>query len=387
MNVENYIETQYREIDVYDYNPEFESLYINIKHPKLKKIFTILHFELIASFRKMNERLPTNGYTAHFWAEPSRQLIHQIDISLNMLNTLKNTPYSIEIDKYYYELFLKCRDFLRTSGGSELPINMEKVDLFYIDPIFKMSSGIVVDNTGSKKTYDLKQIGYGSYATVHKYKDDFYNKTFVLKKANKGLNQKELQRFKREFEEMKEFSSPYVLEVYRFDEEENQYIMEYMDYTLEKYIEKNNNKITIPQRKRIVQQILRAFEYIHSKDRLHRDISPRNILIKEYEDVVVVKISDFGLVKTPDSQLTTINTEFKGYFNDPSLIVEGFDNYNILHEVFALTRVVYFVMTGRSNTDNIKDEKLRYFIQKGLNSDKSKRFQNVSEMIEEFKKI
>jgi len=42
-------------------------------------------------------------------------------------------------------------------------------------------------------------------------------------------------------------------------------------------------------------------------------------LLKKYDDVVVVKIADFGLVKVVDSDLTSASTNFKGYFNDPSL--------------------------------------------------------------------
>ena len=101
----------------------------------------------------------------------------------------------------------------------------------------------------------------------------------------------------------------------------------------------------------------------------------------------MVKIADFGLVKVPNSTLTTASTEFKGYFNDPSLILDGFDTYNILHETYALTRVIYFVMTGKTNSDNIPDQKLRAFVQKGLHSDKSVRFQNVTEMLQAFRAI
>ena len=163
--------------------------------------------------------------------------------------------------------------------------------------------------------------------------------------------------------------------------------MECMDYTLDSYISQSNSVLSGSQRKGIALQVLKAFEYIHSKGRLHRDISPKNILIKEYEDVPVIKISDFGLVKIPNSQLTTVNTEFKGYFNDPSLVLEGFNTYNILHETYALTRIVYYIMTGKTNTDKMADVKLREFVQKGLNSDKTKRFQNVLEMIKEFRMI
>lgn len=186
---------------------------------------------------------------------------------------------------------------------------------------------------------------------------------------------------------MQEFSSPYILEVYRYSESNNEYIMEYMDYTLDSYISRNNSKLTIAQRKGIAQQVLRAFDYIHSKKRLHRDISPKNILIKEYEDVPVIKIADFGLVKIPESKLTTVGTEFKGYFNDPSLVVEGFDTYNILHETYALTRIIYYIMTGRTNIEKITNSKLRIFIEKGLNVDKTKRFKNVFEMMQAFREV
>lgn len=201
------------------------------------------------------------------------------------------------------------------------------------------------------------------------------------------MSAKELERFKREFEEMKEFSSPYILEVFRYDEAKNEYYMEYMDDTLDSFIQKNNSSLTTATRKGIVNQILRAFEYIHSKNRLHRDISPKNILLKEYHDTLVVKIADFGLVKVPDSSLTTVNTEFKGYFNDPSLLVDGFDSYNILHETFALTRIVYYVMTGKTNTDGITNSKLKEFVTRGINADKSVRFKTVSEIVQAFRPI
>ena len=136
-----------------------------------------------------------------------------------------------------------------------------------------------------------------------------------------------------------------------------------------------------------MQQILRAFDYIHAKGNLHRDISPKNILVKEYDDIVVMKIADFGLVKIPDSSFTSVNTEFKGYFNDPALVVEGFNSYNILHETYALTRIVFYVMTGRTNVDRIKDRTLYEFVQKGLSADKHKRFQSVAEISAAFRRV
>lgn len=388
MNIENYIESQYRELlSCSQINAEYSDLYKSFRNQKLREILMTLHHDLVGLFRTMNERLPTGEHEAHFWAEPSRDLIKRIEIIFSLVSSLKETPLAFQIDPYYLDLLTRCRDFLSSSGGSSLPPNMAKVELYYTLPIFLPLSSITISHKQQDFTFDLKLIGSGSYANVYKYKDTFYNRPFILKRAKKELTDKEVARFKREFDVMNDLSSPYILEVYCYNPDKNEYIMEYMDYTLDGYIAAHNSTLTIVQRKGIAQQILRAFDYLHSKGHLHRDISPKNILIKEYDDTLVVKLSDFGLVKIPDSTLTTVNTEFKGYFNDPALVVEGFNTYGIVHETYAITRVIYFVMTGKTNTEKITNQNLRAFVEKGLNPDKIKRFQNIRDMISAFKAI
>ena len=388
MNIENYIESQYRELLLCSQiNAEYSDLYKSFRNQKLREMFMTLHHDLVGLFRTMNERLPTGEHEAHFWAEPSRDLIKRIEIIFSLVSSLKETPLAFQIDPYYLDLLTRCREFLSSSGGSALPPNMAKVELYYTLPIFLPLSSITISHKQQDFTFDLKLIGSGSYANVYKYKDTFYNRPFILKRAKKELTDKEVARFKREFDVMNDLSSPYILEVYCYNPDKNEYIMEYMDYTLDGYIAAHNSTLTIVQRKGIAQQILRAFDYLHSKGHLHRDISPKNILIKEYDDTLVVKLSDFGLVKIPDSTLTTVNTEFKGYFNDPALVVEGFNTYSIVHETYALTRVIYFVMTGKTNTEKIANQNLRAFVERGLNPDKSKRFQNIRDMVSAFKTI
>ncbi|CUB29355.1 Serine/threonine-protein kinase PrkC [Bacillus amyloliquefaciens] len=232
-----------------------------------------------------------------------------------------------------------------------------------------------------------KVIGEGSYSRVYKYKDEYYNRFFVIKKALKNLNEKELERFKREFEEIKKLNSPYVIEVYNFDEENNQYTMEYADETLEDFISKNNTKLNVNQRISLVRQIFQAFIYINSKGVLHRDISTKNILIKKYEGVNIIKVSDFGLVKIPDSTLTSKNTEFKGSLNDPKLEVIGFDKYEAIHETYALTRLIYFVMTGRRTIGSFNSEEFENFVMKGISDNIDERYKDVEELRNNFVKI
>ena len=177
MNIENYIESQYRELlACSQINAEYSDLYKSFSNHKLREILTTLHHDLTDLFRKMNERLPTGEYGAHFWAEPSRDLIKRIEIIFGLVNTLKETPLAFQIDAYYLDLLTRCRDFLSSSGGSTLPANMEKVKLYYTIPIFKPLSSITISHEQRDFTFDLKLIGSGSYANVYKYKDTFYNR-------------------------------------------------------------------------------------------------------------------------------------------------------------------------------------------------------------------
>lgn len=180
-------------------------------------------------------------------------------------------------------------------------------------------------------------IGEGSYTQVFKYFDDFYDKYFAVKRAKTDLDAKELERFYKEYEVMKSINSPYVLEVYRLDKNKNEYYMEFADFLLYDYILKNNQKLSFIARRKICLQIIRAFDAFDRIGLLHKDISPKNVLLKKYLEEVVVKIADFGLVKTVDSQLTSLETEVRGYFNDVTgLSTEGFKNYSKQYEYYAL---------------------------------------------------
>lgn len=384
----NAIATSYKELTD-DINLEYVDLYKEFEDEKLRMVLSTLHHLLTESYITMNQLLPSEDYTRHFWAEDSRKLINIINIINKLKGKLLNSELSFKLDDYYANVLKNSKDFLSKSGGSEIPPFTESVDLYYEIPIFIPTNSLNISREDKKIFSDLKPIGEGSYASVYKYKDEFYDKEFVLKRAKKKLDTKELERFKIEYEQMKSLSSPYVTEVYRYNGDENEYIMECMDYSLESYLKKFQDKLDFNAKRKIVFQILNAFKYIHSKGILHRDISPKNILIKKYEDVLIIKVADFGLVKIPESGLTSLMTDFKGAFNDLSLEQEGFSSYNILHETYALTKLIYYTMTNRTNIkiDSIKNSDLKQFVSKGTSLDKNVRYKNVDEMISSFRSI
>lgn len=387
MNIENEIENISRSIG--DINSsEYGYLYDSFNNPKLVSIFGILHSNLVLLFDKMNTRLPvTENSTPHFWAHESRELKKNINLINRLKESLNNTKHSFKIDKYYGQLLENCLEFLVESGGSTMPIGFKKIDIYYTIPIFLLNDSITLKSNHVETRASLQLIGEGSYAKVFKYNDPQYQKEFVLKRANPTLSEKELLRFKREFEEMKQLNSPYIVEVYKYSEESNEYTMEFMDRTLDEHLSINNSSLSKEKRKLICFQFLKGLDYLHSKNLLHRDLSPKNVLVKIYENVEVFKISDFGLVKTIKSELTSLSTDFKGYFNDPKLKIEGFSSYAFEHEIYSATMIILFILTGKTNMDKIKDQKIVEIRDIGLNPDKSKRFKSVEILIEHIRQL
>ena len=359
----------------------FYDFYKDISNEKLKEIFSILHNSLNSLFSFMNYK-NNPGAGGHYNAHESRMLIEIIDIIRVLQASIKDTN-SFEIDRGYKETIYVCRTFLSESNGSAIPENFKRIDIVEDNPVFTLIDTTSVQVSGAISTVNLKQIGEGSYAKVFKYKDPHYDCEFVIKRANDDLREDELTRFQNEYKDLMSLDSPFIIKAYYYDKEKNEYTMEYADKTLEKYIHENNNKLTLDNRRLLINQLLNAFNYIHSKKYLHRDISYQNILIKIYEDgSSMIKISDFGLVKRPESNLTRQGTEIKGAINDYSdLSVVGFENYEIRHETYALVKIIYFVLTGRqSNFHREKNDELKAFILKGISSNKNERYVSVEEI-------
>ena len=156
--------------------------------------------------------------------------------------------------------------------------------------------------------------------------------------------------------------------------------MELMDFTLKEYIDRKNADLALSVRRDIIMQLLRAYKFLHSKSMFHRDVSPTNVLLKVYDDTIVAKISDFGLVKIQNSELTSEQSEVKGCLNDPALKVSGFGNYDLFHEIYAITLLFVYILTGKLNWSKVKEAPIRAFMEKGTDAVKEKRYQSLDEL-------
>lgn len=120
----------------------------------------------------------------------------------------------------------------------------------------------------------------------------------ILKKLKSKASNKDFEQFQREFKVMKQLNSLFIAKVYKMNIDKREYIMELLNTTLYDYIKQNNNKLNFQVRHMIIRQIIMAFQHLYKENIQHRDISPKNILLKLYnENKVLIKIADFGLVK------------------------------------------------------------------------------------------
>lgn len=366
----------------------YKHLYSQVSNEKLRKIFSILHARLNHLFELMNERIQPFLSGGNYLAAPSRELINIIKEIPIIKANLQDTELRFEVNEYYDSVMKKCKEFLKSSNGSIIPHTFEKIDLLIDKPIFTINMMTEVKGI-TEKAVPVRYKGGGSYAHVYVYKDPHYKCNFAIKRAKTDLEPKELTRFKEEFKDMHRLDSPFILKAYRYNDVKNEYVMEYVEQTLDSYISKNNNILPLEKRKMLISQLLKGFQYIHSQDLLHRDISYTNILVKEFDDgTPMIKISDFGLVKRLNSLLTSDSSAVKGSINDYSdLSSVGFKEYEIRHETYALAKVIYFILTGKkTNYYKEKNDRLREFVIKAI-SDKEKRFTSVDEMREELKKV
>lgn len=340
---------------VKDHTEEPEEKYLMIYDNVSKKnkdvglLFAYVHSVINFYANDFNYRIGSR-----FNAGDSRDYLRIINLLKSFKVMVKDTEYDFYMDQNYEDVLKSVEPYLKSSWGSDLPQDLPKFIIKNYDPILHLLD----DNKfrkHNKKTFELTLVGGGAYANVYKYKDEDYDQIFAYKKLKKLSSEKEILRFKQEFDIMKQCECPHLLRVYKFFETENAYNMEYCKYTLEEYISANNTLLSQKTRISMLEQFLDGMEYIHSVGLFHRDLSFKNILVKlDEKQNPFIKISDFGLVKDTSKQLTTSDSDMKGTLRDPFL--ENFKDYGFKSELYAIAYIVTFILYGRHsprNTDSI----------------------------------
>jgi serine/threonine protein kinase len=162
-----------------------------------------------------------------------------------------------------------------------------------------------------------------------------------------------VERFKREYEAVRELDSPYIVKVIAFGdtgEGVNFMIMEYLEGEVLGVILRRGESMAPARLLRMIAQLGLALDYAHSFGLIHRDLKPDNIFLCRSESGELVRLLDFGSVKLQmDSgpKLTALGTTLGSpYYMSPEQAM-GKSDVDQRTDVFALGAIAYECLTGK----------------------------------------
>lgn len=155
-----------------------------------------------------------------------------------------------------------------------------------------------------------EQIGQGGSGTVYKAVND-NNKNYAIKIIEKTpKNKGKLKRFKNELFFCLKNNHKNIVKIFDYglhiadDKEYIFYVMPLYEKSLEKLIKED---IAPEDAIKIFIQVAEGLKFAHSKDVIHRDVKPENILYNSLDDIV---IADFGIAHfEEDEMLTAVKTK------------------------------------------------------------------------------
>lgn len=199
-----------------------------------------------------------------------------------------------------------------------------------------------------KKRYKiLKRLGSGGMASVYLALDKKTNKEVAIKILHPqyASDKEVLERFYREIETCKNLDHPYIVKVLDHGKEDD-YVFMVMEFVngkdLKKIIEEKK-RIPINMAVEIVKKVVEALSYANSKNIVHRDIKPQNIMITTDGKV---KLMDFGIARVGGLATLTQTGMFMGtpQYASPEQL-EG-KKVDIRSDIFSLGIVFYEMLTG-----------------------------------------
>lgn len=261
----------------------------------------------------------------------------------------------------------------------------------------------------------LEVVGRGGMGVVLKAMDTSLEKIVALKMIDPFLARDGnfVRRFKTEAKALARLENPNIVAVYALREIDAKFFM-VMEYVPAKPLSlhlQEYGAFNLIDTISISKQLLSAIRHAHSVGVIHRDIKPSNILLG---DNGKIKVTDFGLAKVmqqknPESTVTQTRAGTLYYMSPEQ--VKGLKNVDTRSDLYSLGMTIYEMITGRVPFDKTESDftiqkkivdgeipsplkfnsnipkKLIKIIQKSIDKDPKKRYQNAEEMLNDIEKF
>ncbi len=205
-----------------------------------------------------------------------------------------------------------------------------------------------MDKTILNERYEIiRPIGYGGMADVYLAHDILLDRSVAIKmlreqfRADNAL----VEQFRREAKSAARLVHPYIINIYDVvtDGDEQYIVMEYVDgVTLKEYM--REHKLSLEAVLEIGVRLADALMHAHSKNIIHCDIKPQNILIDKNLNP---KIADFGIAKMVSSQTMVYTSTVMGsvHYISPEQAAGG--QVTACSDVYSLGVVLFEMLTGQ----------------------------------------
>ena len=208
--------------------------------------------------------------------------------------------------------------------------------------------------------------GYGcTYEAVHTSLDDkfaikeFFVKDFCNREedtfrvtvgthSKKALVDKLKGKFIEEAKSIRKLHHNGIVRVSDVFEENGTayYVMDYIEGRSLKEIVEAKGKLSETEALRYIRQVSDTLKYVHSKNMLHLDIKPGNIMIDEYDNAILI---DFGASKQYDEEsgenTSTLLGKTPGYA-PPEQMSNMVMKFTPATDIYALGATMYKMLTG-----------------------------------------
>ena len=260
--------------------------------------------------------------------------------------------------------------------------------------------------------YELLEIvGEGGMSEVYKAKCNKLNRFVAVKILKKQFadNKEISQKFKREATAIANLSDTNIVNVLDVGTQDDidYIVMEYISGKTLKELINYSGKLSYNTAIKIALQIAKALDCAHKNNIIHRDIKPQNILVTESGEV---KVTDFGIAKSTDSQTITNTTSIIGsaHYLSPEQAKGTYIDFR--SDIYSFGIVLYEMVTGRlpfegdspvtvalkhlqeepippKNINSAIPDSLNKLILKAIEKEPIKRYQNAKEIIQDLQKI
>lgn len=197
----------------------------------------------------------------------------------------------------------------------------------------------------------LEEIGRGGMGVIYRARQRHSRRIVALKRilAHHADSQQTLVRFRREAEAAASLDHPNILPVYEVSEGEDGLPFFSMKFATGGSLLENQAALNGDKHRAValMAKVARGVAYAHSRNILHRDLKPGNVLLDSHGEPLV---SDFGLAKWLDasSDLTRTLTIFgtPGYIA-PEQAHGPAANLKPTADIYSLGAILFDLLAGR----------------------------------------